>query len=239
MMTEHKKISTALAAAQISMGKALKDSTNPHFKRNYADLSSVMDACMAALNSNGIAVIQPLVSTELGHTVVTKFLHGSDETLECSIPLILGKNDMQGLGSAITYARRYGLMSLAGIAPEEDDGNAAVKSAPKNPPKSNTTSRGLRDTFMDAVKDKLPEGATQAQIAAGYARAMVEEFQSKTGLSALTNAWDRHEKYIKIFEDRYPDLREMVGDAHSTRKMEITGTAAPKNGAQLDDSIPY
>jgi len=58
--------------------------------------------------------------------VKTVFIHESGETLECTIPLFLGKRDMQGLGSAITYARRQGLMAMSGVAPDDDDGNAAV-----------------------------------------------------------------------------------------------------------------
>ena len=126
--TQHASIASALAAAQAEMGPALKSAENPHFRSKYADLASVMDACLPALNRHGIAVIQPLLENEFGRSVVTRFIHSSGETLECPIPLIVGKDDMQGLGSAITYARRYGLMSLAGIAPEDDDGNAAAAS---------------------------------------------------------------------------------------------------------------
>lgn len=122
----------ALAAAQAEIGKALKDSNNPHFNSKYADLSSVMDACMPALSKNGIAVLQPPYDDESGRFVKTILVHGeSGETAECRVPLIVSKNDMQGYGSAVTYARRYGLMSMAGVAPEDDDGNAAVKAAPK------------------------------------------------------------------------------------------------------------
>jgi len=124
-----KTIAGALAKAQMDMGKALKGAVNPAFKSKYADLASVMDACLPALNANGIAVIQPICQDEAGRSVKTILIHESGETLECAVPLIVGKNDMQGLGSAITYGRRYGLMSMAGIAPEDDDGNAAVVSS--------------------------------------------------------------------------------------------------------------
>ena len=129
----HKTITEALAAAQASMGKALKQSNNPHFRSKYADLGNVMDACMPALNANGIAVIQSVGRDENGMFLRTVLRHaGSDGWLEDGgMPLIVNKNDMQGLGSAITYARRYGLMAMAGIAPEDDDGNAAAKAAPK------------------------------------------------------------------------------------------------------------
>ncbi|WP_171232202.1 ERF family protein [Ruegeria sp. HKCCA4812] len=128
----HKGISAALVAAQMEMGKALKQSDNPHFRSKYADLGNVMDACMPALNKHGIAVIQPTGEGDHGRYVKTILIHSeSGDTLECEVPLILQKNDMQGYGSAVTYARRYGLMTMAGIAPEDDDGNAAAKAAPK------------------------------------------------------------------------------------------------------------
>ena len=129
-MTTHKSIYAALAKAQIEMGPALKDSTNPAFKAKYADLSSVMAACLPALNKNGLAVIQPTIDEDGARYVKTVLAHESGETLECRVPLIVAKNDMQGYGSAVTYARRYGLMAMAGIAPDDDDGNAAAKSAP-------------------------------------------------------------------------------------------------------------
>jgi len=130
-MTEHKTIAAALAAAQSQMGKALKDASNPHFRSKYADLSSVTGACLPALNANGIAVIQPTGADEDGRYVETILLHTTGEKLSCRVPLIVQRNDMQGYGSAVTYARRYGLMCMAGIAPEDDDGNAAAKAAPK------------------------------------------------------------------------------------------------------------
>ena len=127
---DHTSIFGALAAAQMEMGKAVKDTKNPHFGSKYADLASVMDACMAALNKHGICVMQPTGEDEAGRFVKTILAHTSGQTVECRVPLIVQKNDMQGYGSAVTYARRYGLMSMAGIAPEEDDGHAAAKAAP-------------------------------------------------------------------------------------------------------------
>ena len=128
----HRSIASALATAQAEMGKALKSANNPHFKAKYADLASVMDACLPALNAHGIAVVQPTTDDETGRYVETVLIHGdTGETLKCRVPLIVQKNDMQGYGSAVTYTRRYGLMSMAGIAPEDDDGNAAARAAPQ------------------------------------------------------------------------------------------------------------
>ena len=139
------------------MGKALKSSNNPHFKSKYADLASVMDACLPALNANGIAVIQPAIG-DVGWFVETIFIHGeSGEQLSCKVPLIVSKHDMQGYGSASTYARRYGLMAMAGIAPEDDDGNAAAKAAPQEEtPKLITEDqfRKINDMMFDTETDE-------------------------------------------------------------------------------------
>ena len=157
--TKMKSIATSLAAAQINMGKALKQSNNPHFRSKYADLGSVMDACLPALNEHGIAVIQPTGEDEQGRFVETILIHGeSGEQLSCRVPLIVSKNDMQGYGSAVTYARRYGLMAMAGIAPEDDDGNAAAKAAPKQePPKpiSAEQFQEMNDLIFDTETDEV------------------------------------------------------------------------------------
>jgi len=120
----------ALIKAQQEMGKALKNATNPHFRSNYADLKSVVEAVMPAFLANGFAVTQPNGADELGDHVKTILLHESGATFVSKVYLRLGKQDMQGYGSATTYARRYGLLGMAGIAPEDDDdGNAAVASS--------------------------------------------------------------------------------------------------------------
>jgi hypothetical protein len=144
-----KGIATALAKAQANMGKALKQANNPHFRSKYADLGNVMDACLPALNEAGIALIQPTGEDEHGRYVETILIHGeSGESLTCRVPLIVSKNDMQGYGSAVTYARRYGLMAMAGIAPEEDDGHAASKA----PPKQEQRQQKPQETDAEAIE---------------------------------------------------------------------------------------
>ena len=130
--TSENALVKSLIKAQTEMGKALKDSKNPHFKSSYADLASVMGATLPALNDNGFALMQEDGKDELGHYVRTIFAHEDGGTVSSTIYLVIDKQNMQGYGSAQTYARRYGLMGLAGIAPEDDDGNAASQ-APKPP----------------------------------------------------------------------------------------------------------
>jgi hypothetical protein len=122
------ELAKALAAAQGQIKGAAKDSQNPHFKNRYADLASVWDACRKALTDNGLSVAQfTQIHADAGTVLVTRLLHTSGESVEGSTPLLMGKQDMQALGSAITYARRYGLAAMVGVAPEDDDGNAAVE----------------------------------------------------------------------------------------------------------------
>ena len=126
-----KNIATALVKAQKEFAPALKDSNNPFFKTKYADLSTCVKAVIDALNNNGIALVQKCHPCDDGVSVETIFIHESGELLDCGILHVpAAKNDPQGYGSALTYARRYSLMAACGIAPEDDDGNAASKGRP-------------------------------------------------------------------------------------------------------------
>jgi hypothetical protein len=211
-------IIAALVKAQQEMGPALKQSNNPAFRSKYADLGNVMDACLPALNANGIAVVQPVGQDEHGIFVQTVFLHMSGERLECRVPLIIGKNDMQGFGSAVTYARRYGLMAMAGIAPEDDDGNAAAASVKASP--AAAMAEGLQQSWEDGVLDSLPPNPTAKQKAEAFAAAICAGFAGK-GEKALDNEWDRREKYITAFQKNYPDLYGRVVEAYERRKAEL------------------
>ena len=122
------KIASAIVKAQKAFGPALKDKTNPAFRSKYADLGACIEAVIDALNSNGIALIQKQHPHDGGVTVETIFLHESGETFSAGLLSVpAAKQDPQGYGSALTYARRYSLMAACGIAPEDDDGNAASK----------------------------------------------------------------------------------------------------------------
>jgi hypothetical protein len=123
-----KNICSALVRAQRGFAPALKTSTNPHFRSKYVDLAGCIEAVVDALNAAGIALIQRTSEDSTGVTVETVFVHESGEMLECGkLHVPASKQDPQGYGSALTYARRYSLMAAAGIAPEDDDGNAASK----------------------------------------------------------------------------------------------------------------
>jgi hypothetical protein len=121
-------LAAALHKAQGKIKAALKDSTNPHFRSKYADLSSVVDAVKSPLLECGISFLQGVQDAEGGVAVETMLLHTSGEWISSTLRIPAVKQDAQGYGSAITYGRRYGLQAMCGVPAEDDDGNAATAS---------------------------------------------------------------------------------------------------------------
>jgi hypothetical protein len=115
----------ALAAAQGGITGALKDSSNPFFKSKYADLASCWDACRGPLSANGLAVIQTTECNPDSVVVITTLAHSSGEWIRSRLPLKPKDMTPQGVGSAITYGRRYGLAAIVGLAQIDDDAEAA------------------------------------------------------------------------------------------------------------------
>ena len=156
-----KLIATALVKAQRDFQPALKTSTNPHFRSRYADLSSCVEAVIGALNTNGIFLLQRNFDCPDGVMVETVFVHESGEMLETGIvhfPAV--KKDPQGYASALTYARRYSLMAACGIAPEDDDGNAASKQVIKHSPTKGVIPltedrQSLVEKVAEAIKERM------------------------------------------------------------------------------------
>jgi len=126
-MTEKISVTAkSFVEAQREFAPALKTSTNPHFKSKYVDLAGCVEAVLDALNNHGFALIQKTHDCENGVKVETIFMHESGEQISGgTIHVPADKQNAQGYGSALTYARRYSLMAACGIAPEDDDGNAA------------------------------------------------------------------------------------------------------------------
>jgi len=122
----------ALAKAQLQIEPASKNATNPHFRSHYADLASIWDACRGPLNTNGLSIVQFPCDGDVGRTgLCTMLLHSSGEFISEVVTTRSQKDDPQGLGSALTYLRRYALAAVVGVtATEDDDGNAA--STPAN-----------------------------------------------------------------------------------------------------------
>jgi hypothetical protein len=120
-----KHIASALNKAQAEMSGAKKGANNPFFKSKYADMNSVVDAVRIPFCNNGLSYSQFPIMQDNKVGVETILMHESGEWMSDILVLPMVKQDPQAAGSAITYAKRYALQSIAGIPSEDDDGNAA------------------------------------------------------------------------------------------------------------------
>lgn len=137
------KLAEALAKAQAQMMGAKKDSKNPFFKSDYADLKSVTDAIKGPLNDNDISWVQGVGNSENGWpSVTTMIMHKSGQFIKSSFALAPKKNDPQGVGSAVTYARRYSLAAICGVYQTDDDGEASMD---RNQQKKSAGNSGAKD----------------------------------------------------------------------------------------------
>lgn len=186
------KLAEALAKAQGMMEFAKKDSTNPHFKSKYADIASVIDAVRECLSKNNLSYVQ----YEEDDHLVTLLMHSSGEWISGKMKLLMGKQDMQGKGSALTYARRYGLASMVGIAQDDDDGNQAAEkpgskdkagSAPKvitpKPVESEDPAWRPTEENKQSIRSQITLARWQP---AHVTKFITENFKPKTKLSELT-----------------------------------------------------
>ena len=155
MSTEIKEIAEALANAQAEIASAEKDRLNPHFNQAYATLASVWDACRAPLTKHGIAVFQDPFVEGQKVTITTMLLHKSGQWFKSILTLVATQATPQGVGSAITYARRYALSAMAGVAPaDDDDGNAGSGKPAQQPANGKSAQAQRQEPAREASKDE-------------------------------------------------------------------------------------
>lgn len=155
------KLAAAMAKAQGTMKGALKDSANPFFKSKYADLASVWSDCRQPLSENEIAVFQMPATCGKKVTITTLLAHPSDQWLENELEMESKDASPQGVGSAITYARRYALAAMVGAYQIDDDGETAqgrqngASTLPEGrpeQPQNFAEAKALADKFRAALK---------------------------------------------------------------------------------------
>lgn len=160
-----------LRAAQMEMPQFQKNAQNPHFKHNYTTLDDLLPAVLPILNKHNFVLLQQPTFHEGQPALRYRLLHKSGEEVTDVMPLLAIKDDPQAQGSAITYARRYSLVTLLGLSAEaDDDGNssrpaprkAPAKTAPKQSPNGATLASEAQVRKMYAVHKELTPDAQMA-----------------------------------------------------------------------------
>jgi hypothetical protein len=190
-------LAKALAAVQSQLKPAIKDTANSFLKSKYADLNSVWDSCRDLLADNDLAVTQLNDVSETGVIVETVLMHSSGEWISGRMYLPLTKHDAQGVGSALTYGRRYGLAAIIGIiADDDDDGQAASqpKQQQQNRPKQNE--KVVQITKAVDLVDRIEK-----------AKAKIQEFGA---IVELQKPNETNEEYFESLTAQYKRLKEIA-----------------------------
>ena len=181
-----KELAAAMAAAQLEIENASKNSANPHFKSKYADLAEVLNTARPVLAKHGLSVAQfPSMEANVV-SVETILMHSSGEWISNIASAPLSKPDAQGVGSATTYLRRYSLAALAGIAQEDDDGNSAMHQRPAKAPAD--------DGFAAFESEHLP---AMREAAMQGSQALADAFGKLPKGAHKTAFWTAHQAALK------------------------------------------
>lgn len=203
------KLIEALAKASLSFEPIKKESENPFFKSYYADLAAVIEATRKHLGANGIAVIQPPVRTVDGKVeIITLMAHSSGEWIKSILEMTPTKMDAQGVGSAITYGRRYSYSAILNVASEEDDdGNAAVSGEFKKKKKEETP-------------DEFDQRTEQQQCIQGFQIKAIEDACKRSGKTEEeTKAYlglIGHKKVGDLFKSEFNDFLKWANAVKKT-----------------------
>jgi ERF superfamily len=199
-------ISAALAKAQGEIANPAKDAQNPHFRSSYADLAGGVNAIRAPLAKNGLAYIQ---ATRLDGDILmvdTRVSHSSGQWIESEFPACRFPAKPQEVGSALTYARRYALFAIVGIAGEDDDGNAANQ--------TETPARKQQPVTADYF---------DAETSRTKRDEIVEDIQNSGDEAGLTKTWEKHQDSIKKL---HIADKQVVIEAKDDRKFALKSKAA-------------
>jgi len=208
-------LSAALATAQGEVENASKNAKNPHFRNNYADLAEILNTVRPVFSRHGLSLVQmPSFSDGVCH-VETLLTHASGEWISNTASAPVGKLDAQGVGSAITYLRRYSLAAFCGIAQEDDDGNAASQREAKPAAKPAPKPVGdVHDNTLD-WEDLLPavEGVEQLNSAQSRPLYKALEGSLKMAQTASEAAHWAHENAAEIWK-LHPTARHYLREAY-------------------------
>lgn len=214
------ELAGALAKAQGQIQNAAKDTANPFFKSKYADLASCWDACRKPLSDNSLCIIQLPTTQGSLVTVETILLHSSGQWISEFLTVLCKDESPQAIGSGTTYARRYGLCPMVGIAPEDDDGNAGsgrgtIESA-RQATQDQDIPPELKPIFTAIRKDrgKIPDAMQMItremerfEGGAEYCAQVIQKFGTKYPQGAPTASYEK--LLLHLWESR-ANMKELV-----------------------------
>jgi hypothetical protein len=209
------KLSDALAKAQAEMQNAPLNKVNPHFKSKYADLAAIRDTVTAPLAKHGLALMQTTGIDENGQfALFTRLSHSSGEWMLGVYPLPLDPGKPQQMGSAMTYARRYTLAAMVGIAADEDDDANAAQTNGQSQPAKTYSASAKRGNQQMAKQDASPSQEFVEQF-------MNEFIPACQTVEELRTLWERNWKHIKALSQ---EQRDRVEGKKEQRKTELQPT---------------
>lgn len=212
------QLAAAMAKAQPAIEPAIKDAANPFFKSKYADLAEVWRVIQAAFAPHGLSVLQvPETADDGSVTLTTMVLHDSGEWIAGTMPVRVTKDDPQGVGSGITYARRYALSAMCGVVTEDDDGEAAMGRGNDNAHQEERTigKDGYDRLVYFVASIAEATGHDRKQIWATV-REMAKQFgRAKVGDMTLAESKQVEDYLASIEPVTEPDI--FGGDANATR----------------------
>ena len=214
-MSYEPDISAAVVGAISELEDPAMDARNPHFKNRYATLKSCLDAVRPALARHGLVLMQFVMpSANGGDRLVTRLLHESGGFIEDEGITLVGADNMQKLGSAISYARRYGLLAILGLVGDPDD-DAEIASAPAAPPKA-------KPTPVPVVADDIPFDKSDERedlIAwSNDAKANIGRIRNTAELRSWATV---NSETLDRLETDEPDAHKTLSAAFQNRKKEL------------------
>lgn len=201
-------IAAALSKAQVELQNPPKNKVNPHFNSAYVDLSDGLDTIRKALGKHGLSFIQATNAVDNFIILHTRLMHLSGQWIESTYP-VCGMDKHQAMGSALTYARRYALFAMVGVAGEDDDdGNAAQDTTPKTAPKKEAAKK-------QAVPGFSPEDSSKILAAMKLALNTMEDM-------GQLKEWATDEQNQKLKSQLLPAHQKEILDAFTAKKAEVT-----------------
>lgn len=217
-----KELALALCKVQAKLKDAETNSENPHFQSKYADLSAVWKACRALLTENGFCVVQAPFRSESGMVLVTRLIHSSGQWVRSEYTLSPTQNTPQQMGSALTYARRYSLAAIVGIAPgDDDDGNAASVPKPQTYPR-------------DQVVPRATKQVSEAQIKRLFAIATGQGWKTEQVKDVMNN-WFKKESTKELTMPEYDKLIHSI-ERNSYEELQMAEYDRP-NSSEPDHEM--